>query len=414
MASDTDGKFCCLRSFLASLQGGPSLTGFLNLTGKKKLQTKNFKTCEKYEHRRSSPMDLRVETQREHYISKVVTESVSAQQHAAAVNYCNQYKCKASRGIRLAREADPDCWPEVTLNSLRGALKKQASTEFPEETAVPAVDQREVLTTIERNDLAAGMYAAAEHADCYSNTDRTEMVLDILRWREDRNKKGGRHFQKLSSSAKQTLASSHVGRSFWRKFYLDFPILQRKNVVECALNREKNCSRLTGVAHIEAIIEALFLAGIYDKVTGCMKPGMEGNLIWLDECCNFFSYDLLRGSNRLRTCIRGKRAKNAVQQNRSTFSIDAAMGSDGYMYHPHILFAGDTMTSDCVPDCVKALDYMMISNNACGVQTGPTFVARLKNLEKEARARGIKGPIVYATDGHASSLILLPSCAMDG
>ena len=106
-------------------------------------------------------MDLRVETQREHYISKVVTESVSAQQHAAAVNYCNQYKCKASRGIRLAREADPGCWPEVTLNSLRGALKKQASTEFPEETAVPAVDQREVLTTIERSDLAAGMYAAA-------------------------------------------------------------------------------------------------------------------------------------------------------------------------------------------------------------------------------------------------------------
>ena len=180
-------------------------------------------------------------------------------------------------------------------------------------------------------------------------------------------------------------------------------MLDRKFVVETALNRTKNCSRLTGIAHIEAIIGALFLAGIYDKVTGRMKPSMEGNLIWLDECCNFFNYDLLRGSNRLRTCIRGTRATNLVQQNRSTFSIDAAMGSDGYMYHPHVLFAGDSMTSDdMVPDCVAALDYMMISNNACGVQTGTTFLARLKNLEKEARARGVKGPIVYATDGHGS------------
>ena len=60
------------------------------------------------------------------------------------------------------------------------------------------------------------------------------------------------------------------------------------------------------------------------------------------------------------------------------------------------------MTSDMVPPCVANLEYMMISNNACGVQTGTTFLARLKNLEKEARARGVKGPIVYATDGHGS------------
>ena len=97
----------------------------------------------------------------------------------------------------------------------------------------------------------------------------------------------------------------------------------------------------------------------------------------------------------MRTCIKGTRARNLVQQNRNTFSIDAAMGSDGCMYHPHVLFAGDSMASDMVPDCVAALEYMMISNNACGVQTGTTFLARLKNLEKEARARGVKGPIVY-------------------
>ena len=72
------------------------------------------------------------------------------------------------------------------------------------------------------------------------------------------------------------------------------------------------------------------------------------------------------------------------------------------MYHPHVLFAGEDMASDCVPDCVKKFEFMMINNNASGVQTGTTFIARLKNLEKEARARGVKGPILFATDGHGS------------
>jgi hypothetical protein len=293
---------------------------------------------------------------------------------------------------------DPECWTKVTFESLKRALKNKASEGSLGDIQVSQYfDKRALLTGLERNDLAAGMYASAERGDGYSKTDRNEMVLDILRWRDDRNRKGGRNFQRLSNAAKVALDDNHVGRSFWRKFYKDFPILDRKFVVETALNRAKNCSRLTAIAHIEAIIEALFLAGIYDKVTGRMKPGMEGNLIWLDECCNFFNYDLLRGSNRMRTCIKGTRAKNLVQQNRNTFSIDAAMGSDGYMYHPHVLFAGDSMTSDMVPPCVANLEYMMISNNACGVQTGTTFLARLKNLEKEARARGVKGPIVYST-----------------
>jgi len=348
-------------------------------------------------------MDLVVLNARAHYVSKVAVDSEYDKQHAAAVIYCDKFKCKAQRGIRLAREEHPECWPEVTLQSLRCAIRNKAAGDFPEDIQVHrSYDKRSLLTPLEREDLAAGMYAAAERASGYSKDDRNEMVLDILRWRDARNKKGGRNFQRLSNAAKVALDDNHVGRSFWRKFYIDFPVLDRKNVVETALNRAKNCSRLTGLAHIEAIIKALFELGIYDKVTGCMKPGMEGNLIWLDECCNFFSYDLLRGSNRLVTCIKGKPAKHAVQQNRNTFSIDAAMGSDGYMYHPHVLFAGDSMTSDCVPDCVRKLEFMMITNNACGVQTGTTFIERLKNLENEARARGVKGPILFATDGHGS------------
>jgi hypothetical protein len=242
-------------------------------------------------------MDLHVVGSREHYVRKVVAESEYDKQHAAPVIYCNRYKCKAQRGISLARLDEPQCWPLVTLWSLKRALKEKASEGLLEDIQVSqSIDRRLLLTIVERNDLAAGMYASAERGDCYSKADRNEMVLDILRWRDDRNRKGGRNFQRLSNAAKVALDENFVGRAFWRKFYKDFPVLDRKFVVETALNRAKNCSRLTGIAHIEAIIETLFLAGIYDKVTGRMKPGMEGNLIWLDECCNFFNYDLLRGS----------------------------------------------------------------------------------------------------------------------
>ena len=49
-------------------------------------------------------MDLHVVSTREHYVNKVAVDCEYEKQHAAAVIYCDKFKCKADRGIRLARE----------------------------------------------------------------------------------------------------------------------------------------------------------------------------------------------------------------------------------------------------------------------------------------------------------------------
>ena len=63
-------------------------------------------------------MDLLVVSTREHYVRKVAVDSEYDKQHATAVSYCEKYKCKAQRGIRLARKDEPECWPGIITNSL--------------------------------------------------------------------------------------------------------------------------------------------------------------------------------------------------------------------------------------------------------------------------------------------------------
>jgi hypothetical protein len=75
-------------------------------------------------------MDLHVVGTREHYVTKVVVESEYDKQYAAAVIYCDKYKCKAQRGIRLARKDEPECWPGIITNSLWRALIIRTPGDF--------------------------------------------------------------------------------------------------------------------------------------------------------------------------------------------------------------------------------------------------------------------------------------------
>jgi hypothetical protein len=75
-------------------------------------------------------MDLHVVSTREHYVNKVAVDSEYEKHHAAAVMYCDKFKCKADRGIRLAREEDPECWPGIITNSLWRALIIRTPGDF--------------------------------------------------------------------------------------------------------------------------------------------------------------------------------------------------------------------------------------------------------------------------------------------
>ena len=325
-------------------------------------------------------MEIAVMTEREIFVKAVTTNSPYDDQHTEAVKFCLKTGFGFTRGLNSARAVNPDVWPLVSLGSLQ-RIMRSFKTEFEHDpdfhlSQRKKKDARSTLTNKEREDLAACMREAALSGNGFSRAERVTAVIDILKWRRVKQAGGGRAYVKLSVAANRVLSKRKVGRSYWRAFYRDFPMLEIQKVKETSAQRAKQCSRKVAEKHIAAIKACLIKLGIYDEATDSIVPGKEGNIIWMDECGNFFNYNLRRGSSRNITGVKGKLARTALNENRGTFTIDAALGGDGYMYHPHLIFAQDSLSSDMLPPNVSDYEHMLISNNDCGVQTGFSFLPR--------------------------------------
>lgn len=143
--------------------------------------------------------------------------------------------------------------------------------------------------------------------------------------------------------------------------------------------------------------------GIYDSELQCIVPGKEANVIWLDEMPQFFQYLLYRGKGKKRTGEKGKRTQATEVENREQYSYDGAIGMDMHLYDFHLLFKADHLSTDMFPPSLeKKVKHGMVSPARKGCQTGPSFLNRLKNLEIQARARGVEGDLMFCTDGHMS------------
>lgn len=352
-------------------------------------------------------MEIAVAASRVDAVREVIVPNDYNDQHTEAGRFSVQNKYGYKKALIMARDDDADRWPLVTPASLRRILNahKVDFIDLPDfhlSQVKPKHDGRLILTQTEREDLAACLVQAAKAGRPFNRRDRVNAVLDILGWRKQHQMGGGRAYVKLSKAAKTALKKRTVTRSFWRKFYKDYPILRIKDVQETSSQRAKMCSRVVAQQHIDDIRKCLIKLGIYDEVNDCIVPGKEGNIAWLDECGFFFHFNSKRGSSRRVTGIKGMKAKVGIAENRGTFTVDAALGGDGYMYHPHLIFQQCSVSSDMLPPSTKDLKWMYLTNNEFGVQTGASFFPRLQTLEDEMRDRGITGPICFCTDGHAS------------
>lgn len=320
-----------------------------------------------------------------------VTRTAAAQLESALA-YCRNKSC----GARKALTENPGRWPDVTRSTLHAKLSQKSK-----QTAKEHKDA--ILTRQERKDLAETMRRAADGGCAMRKVDRDYAVLDILRWRKSQNAVGGRGFSVLSGPAKSTLKNGKASKVFWRKFFKDFTDLHPNHkVVTTSMQRAKQCTREVAAEHLDKLRKTAAKLGIYDLEADRFVPGKQGNIIWLDEMNQFFNYLLAPGNNLYRTARRGQRARQASSENRGTFTGSAACGFDGQLYDPQMIFKQDSLSASMAPECVRKLRYMLISNTENGVQTGQTFLDWLKEIEKQARANGVTGPILYCTDGHAS------------
>ena len=163
------------------------------------------------------------------------------EQHTAAGYFCVKRNFGYKRGLSTARAEDPDIWPEVTSGSLWRVLhlhgeKFKNVPEFHLST-VKRSDGRSILTQLEMEDVAASMFEAARAGYPFTNLDKNVAIIDILKWRQKKNRAGGRAFVKLSEAANAVLNKGKInGRWFWRKFYAQFPMLKVKPVKETSVD----------------------------------------------------------------------------------------------------------------------------------------------------------------------------------
>ena len=210
-------------------------------------------------------MDIAVAVDRADYVKAVVTVSPYDDQHTEAAKICFQRKVGAKKCLKSVRLVDAERWPLVNVNSLTRIMRVH-KREFENDTDFhlserKKIDHRAVLTPKEREDLAASMREAALSGNPYSNAEKRATVIDILLWRKAKQAGGGRSYVKLSTAANQILKVRKVGRSFWRAFLRDFPMLQVMKVKETSAQRAKQCSVKVATGHCEAIKATLIKLG---------------------------------------------------------------------------------------------------------------------------------------------------------
>ena len=271
-----------------------------------------------------------------------------------------------------------------------------------------------MLTNGERRELAAAMSAAVKQGQAFDKGERTQAVADILLHRDKVNTKGGRKFIKLSPHTRRTLRTGKPGKDFWKSFFIehrDAVCITKEKVT--SIMRLKQCTYAVAEKHNRDLTALLILKDIYDPEEDCIFDGKEGNIIWQDEMGQFFRYMLRKGTSANVVGATGVPARAGEVENRTQFSYDGALGGDLFIYDIHLILRAEGFSADMAPPCIKRQPHYMIGITDKGCQVGATFLARQKNLVKQARARGIRGPIVFVTDGHASRFYIEFLCWLD-
>ena len=175
-------------------------------------------------------MEIAVAASRVDAVREVIVPNDYNDQHTEAGRFSVQNKYGFKKALSMARDDDADRWPLVTHGSLRRILNAHKvdfnnSPDFHLSQVKPKHDGRLILIPIEREDLAACMVQGAKGGRPFNRRDRLNAVLDILGWRKQHQMGGGRAYVKLSKAAKKVLKKRILDKSFWAKFYKDYPML---------------------------------------------------------------------------------------------------------------------------------------------------------------------------------------------
>ena len=322
------------------------------------------------------------------------------QRHKEAADRCQQFKeaiawCRSfdtpKGGYAGSHRLDDDggwYWPLVTEGSLNRRLKGQVDNEHP-------FSAHSVLTPQEDSDLVETCKELNEHGQGIDREQLGKMVYDSIFLRSTLN--AGRDYAPLSANARAILDAGEVGLRFFTHFFADHPDLTEKRPSSEEILRAKWMTRAVSASHFEKLKATLNRAGLLDDDGKITDPRRVLNS---DECPNPWRGTGHRG--KIVAAV-GKPCVKLVTAAREHTSLDVLIGLDGHLYDAHLIFKGEYVQRQMIPDKSK-LSNSKISATTKGYQTGSTLLEVLKHWDKNLTARGVPKPVVWTTDGHASRL----------
>lgn len=311
-----------------------------------------------------------------------------ARQYKEAVVWCKE---NGKRGYAASHRKDEEgnwWWPLVTEGSCNRRLAGTVDIDHP-------FSARQVLTPQEESDIVATCKELNAHAQGIERAQLGKMVLDSLLLRPVLN--AGREFAPYSTAARNILEAGEVGQAFFTRFFADNPTLTEKRPASEEIMRAKWMTPAVSASHFEKLKACCMRAGIMDS-SGNITDARR--LLNSDECPNPW-----RGTGDRGKLIAevGKPCLKLVTAAREHTSLDVLVGLDGWLGAAHLIFKGEYIQRQMIPDRSKVPN-SKISATPKGYQTGSSLLETLKIWDRQLVARGVPKPVVWTTDGHSSRL----------
>ena len=255
-----------------------------------------------------------------------------------AVEWCHENNKRGYAAWNRKDDEGQKFWPLVSEGSCNRRLNGEVDFDHP-------FAAHSVLTPDEETDIVATCKELNAHGQGIGRKQLGKFVLDSLLLRATLNE--GRAHTLLSHNARQIVEAGEVGQGFFNRFFADHPDIAEKRAAAEEILRAKWMTREVSASHFGALTATLQKAGLLDDRGKITDPRRVLNS---DECPNPW-----RGTGDRGKIIAevGKPCVKLVNAAREHTSLDVLVGMDGHLYDAHLIFKGEYVQRQMIPDKSK-------------------------------------------------------------
>ena len=373
-------------------------------------------------YQRSTPLSTSSKTSKRHLSlahDKIAAKRIKDKKEEIemAVKYCRENDCKGYKAIK-----------DLDLKYVKDARTINQHLSGKVATGNEKGYQR-ILTDVEEKTLVKYLINKNRACQGLSENEVEVVVLNMLRVRRERNRKGGRSFQKLSRYAKEALEKKFLGKSFFRRLKTSYPNLKQKTQRSVSLKRGLRCTKEMAIEYLDNLavhlIEVGIAPGLVKEAPGVWKGNIDLRRIWAhDETPQFINYGTSGACKKKIYAGSSHDCNEITKENRESVTVQPFSNFAGDLAMCQVIFSGSGLTSHmCPKNAAEKIENLIISVNDTGYSTGETLHSAYTELtkviksRKENRHEGAMDEVdIVVADGHLSrfNIKVMDHCAENG